>query len=309
MSLTLNQASNDDNLVIFLMEMKVEGNNQIANSGFNSSSSTGWTLNGDWLAQNNQLEYIWVDDAGSASAQYTIAATTSGAVYILEYEVTATSGTFTFDLEGAHGANIIGANTTIPQTLGKHSVRIVADGGTVVGLLPQDSGSDAIINVDDIKIRKEEDVIRLSTRDITLDTGEVFDGQIIKHNQLTDLDAFIDAESSGGIGAITGYSFQIARHTDNARTSDFFNEFFPAYDGGQVIAREILFGFVWDAGTVNYSNITWLMNGKFIDYSYEPRAINLIVLQSSEIDTREIPYYSVQKDFNNFVSYFLSAPD
>ena len=170
-------------------------------------------------------------------------------------------------------------------------------------------GAGDYIYVDDIKIRKEVDIIRLSTRDVDLGDANIFDGQIIKHDQLTDVDSFIDVEVSGGIGAITGYSFQIARHTANARTSDFFNEFFPAYDGGQIVAREILFGFIWDDGSPDYSEVTWLMNGKAIDYSYEPRAINLIVLQSTEIDTREIPYYSVQKDFNNFVSYFPSAPD
>lgn len=310
MALTLNDTTADDNLAVFLMEMKVEGNNQVGNSGFNSSSSTGWTTNNNWLIQNNQLEYTYVDEPGNASTQYTIAATTNGAVYVLEYEVIAISATtFTFECEGDQGANIITGDLTLPQTLGKHSVRIVADGGTVLGFKLGDGAAGDSIFLDDIKIRKEVDVIRIATRGITM-SGNVFDGISIQYNQISNLDAYIDAESSGGLGAITGYSFKLKRHSTNSRVADFFNEYFPAYSGGQVVAREILFGVVWDTGTPAYADITWLMRGKVIDYSYEPRAINLIVLQSTEIEAiKEAPYYSIQKDFNNFISYFPNAPE
>ena len=312
--LVLNDVAANDNLAVFVMELYAEGNNLVSNSRFDSSSSTGWTLNGDWLCQNNQLEYIWVDDAGTASAQITVSATTSGATYVLEYEVTALSGTFTFECEGDQGANIITGDLTIPQTLGKHSVRIVGDGGTVLGFKLVDA-TDAgdYIHIDNIKLRKEEDVIRISTRDISLTDGAGsidFDGQVMSFNSLSDVDGYIDAEASGGIGAITGYNFKLKRYATNTRTSDFFNEFFPAYNGGQIVARKILFGVVWNSGTPAYTDITWLMRGKVIIYEYEPRAIYIMVLQSTEIEpVKEAPYYIIQKDFNNFVSYFTNAPD
>ena len=308
--LTLNDTAVDDNLAVFVMELYAEGNNLIANSRFDSSSSTGWTLNGDWLCQNNRLECTYSASAG-ATAQYEIAATTSGSTYVLEYEVIAVNGTITFELEGAFASNIIGANLTIPQTVGKHSVRIVADGGTTVGLGTGAMGAGDYIYVDNIKIRLEEDVIRISTRDIVLASpSTTFDGQVMSFNSLSDVDGYIDVEASGGIGAVTGYSFKLKRYASNTRTSDFFNEFFPAYNGGQIVARKILFGIVWDSGSPDYADITWLMRGKVIDYSYEPRSINIIVLQSTEIEPiKEAPYYTIQKDFNNFVSYFTNAPD
>ena len=308
--LTLNDTAVDDNLAVFVMELYAEGNNLIANSRFDSSSSTGWTLNGDWLCQNNRLECTYSASAG-ATAQYEIAATTSESTYVLEYEVIAVNGTITFELEGAFASNIIGANLTIPQTVGKHSVRIVADGGTTVGLGTGAMGAGDYIYVDNIKIRLEEDVIRISTRDIVLASpSTTFDGQVMSFNSLSDVDGYIDVEASGGIGAVTGYSFKLKRYASNTRTSDFFNEFFPAYNGGQIVARKILFGIVWDSGSPDYADITWLMRGKVIDYSYEPRSINIIVLQSTEIEPiKEAPYYTIQKDFNNFVSYFTNAPD
>ncbi len=76
--LTLNDTAVDDNLAVFLLEINCEGSNLIANSRFDGSSSTGWTLNGNWLCQNNRLECTWVDSAG-ATAQYSVSATTSGA--------------------------------------------------------------------------------------------------------------------------------------------------------------------------------------------------------------------------------------
>jgi len=304
--LSLNDTPTNDNEAVFLLEINCEGSNLIGNSGFDSDSSTGWTLTGDWAVNSNELQFDFVDDA-TGTARYTVSQL-SAATYVFEYEIMYASGTFALYLEGGGGGSILTNDLTLPQTLGKHSLRFVANTGTLVSIAVTGMDGTDEVDIDDIKLRKLEDVIRLSTRDITL-TGNVFDGQVIQYNELTDVDAYIDTEAGGGIGAITGYSFKIARHTANTRTDGFFNEFFPAYNGGQLIAREIKFGVVWDSGTPAYTDVTWLMNGKVIDYSYEPRAINIIVLQSTEIDAREVPYYSIQKDFNNFVSYFENAPE
>lgn len=149
--------------------------------------------------------------------------------------------------------------------------------------------------------------IYLSTRDITLDAIN-YDGQVLNFdNYLTDITQTSTIPSGGGTGAVSSFGFSISRYVGNTSLDGFFNEFYPATSGVYLSGVLVQFGIVWEGATTE-AEITWLMVGRIVDYQYEQRKLNITVFQESEITNKEVPYYSVQKDFNNDMSYYLNAP-
>jgi len=120
----------------------------------------------------------------------------------------------------------------------------------------------------------------------------------------------MDIQGSGSISSVSSFTFTVPRYvaTSGSRFDGWFSEFYPTYDGSTLISRECEVGVVWNTAS-NDTEITWLMRGKIVDYRFEPRKMIITILQSTEIDSRPLPYYSVQKDFDNEVSYFTNAPD
>jgi len=306
LSLTLNQTPGNDNEAIFLLKIAAEGNNIISNSGF--ADNTDWSEGGNWVIGSGVATYTYADTASENLNQTVEAA--AAVEYVLEYTVTAKAegDGFGFYLRG--GASLFAALTIeLDQTIGKHTMVFTGNATeTVFGLGVSGMSAGDSISIDNVKVRKKEDPIYLSTRDISL-SPLTFDGKVISWNVLGDVTQYVDVETSGGIGSVTGYSFSIARHTLNTRTSSFFNEFFPAYDGGVIIARDVQLGIVWNTGSPDATDITWLYRGRVIDYAMQPRQLDLVILQTTEFDARELPYYSIQKDSDNGVSYFTNAPD
>ena len=308
MSLVLNQTRADDNQLIFLLRIAAEGNNLLSNSGFDSGAN--WTANADWSIGSGVATYAFVS-VGAAPLYQTISAV-SATEYVLEYEITAKSaGTYDLQLRGVDGdgATMVAANNiTLDITLGKHSLTFPGNaGGTEFRIRAGNFGAGESISIDNVKLRLKDDPILISTRDIFLDPNQFY-GNIMSWNKLSEISSAVDAESSGGIGQVTGYTFSIARDSPIARVENFFNDFYPAYNGGTIISREAQIGFVWDSGSPDYTNVTWLLRGRIIDYNTLSRSINFTVLQSSESEAKELPYYFVQKDFDNEVNYFPDAP-
>jgi hypothetical protein len=260
----MNMTPIDDKNAIFVLRVGAEGNNLVVNSDFDADA-TG-SKSGDWAIGSGVATYAYADDASGDLEQEITAATASE--YILEYEVTAIAGTgYNLYLRGGSGTLFSALQVTLDITLGKHSlVFLGAAGGTTlrIGAADTFAASDSI-SIDDVKVRLKEDPINISTRTITLDTT-TYDGAVLGWNELSDFTQYIDAESGGGIGAVSGFDFTISRYTLNTKTSSFFNEFFPAYNGGMVIARSVQFGVVWNTATT-LAEITWLFKGRVIDYS------------------------------------------
>lgn len=149
--------------------------------------------------------------------------------------------------------------------------------------------------------------IYISTKDIALDS--TFDGQVLnRQNYLSEINQNSTVQSGGGTGSVSSYSFSISRYVGNASLSSFMDEFYPATSGVYLTSVIVDLGVCWTGATTD-TEITWLFRGRVIDYSYEQRQLNLTVFQESEISNKEVPYYSVQKDFDNGVSYFLYAPE
>jgi len=294
-----------DNGTIFLLKIGAEGNNLIVNSDFDADAT--WSKSGDWTIGSGVGTYSYVDDATGDLNQTIAAAITSE--YILEYTVTEVTIVTAFNFYLRGGAGLFSTlQIELDKTIGKHTITFLGnDTETTFGLGVAGMEAGESISIDDIKVRLKEESITVSTRSITLDSTD-YDGAVLGWNELSDFTQYIDAESGGGIGAVSGFDFTISRHTLNTRTSSFFNEFFPAYSGGMVITRPIQFGIVWNTATT-LAEITWLFKGRVLEYSIEPRKLHLIVLQETEFDALEVPYYSIQKDFDNGVSYFPNIND
>lgn len=149
--------------------------------------------------------------------------------------------------------------------------------------------------------------IYLSTKDITLDN--TYDGQVLQFdNYLSDLVQGSTIESSGGTGIVTSISISISRYTNNSSTDGFFNEFYPATSGIYLSGVPVQFGICWEGATAD-TDITWLFLGRIVDYNYDQRKLNLTIFQESEVSNKELPYYEVQKDFDNEISYYPTAPE
>ena len=118
----------------------------------------------------------------------------------------------------------------------------------------------------------------------------------------------MDVQSSGSIGGVSSYQFTIARYSSNTKFDGFHEEFYPTYDGGNLSSMDCEIGVVWNTAS-NDTEITWLMRGKIVDYRYTTNKMTLIVYQSTELDSRPLPHYTVQQDFDNEVSYFTNAPE
>ena len=294
----------NDNLAVWCIRLKSEGTNLIPNGTF--GDATGWTQTGDWSITGGEATYTFVDDA-SGDLTITVAAV-SAVAYVLEYEVTTvTQDGFTLSLEGT-GSFVSTAEVFLPITLGQHRVIISGKASsTVFRLKARTFGAGDVLKIDNVKFRKLEETTYIATQ--TLSLTNTWDGQALNFNdRVSDIDSFIDTGSSGTIGGVSAYVFTISRYSDNGKFDGFHEEFYPAFDGGTLSSRDCEIGVVWNTASTD-TEITWLMRGRIIDYQYTPRKMILTVLQSTEIDSRPLPYYFIQKDFDNGVSYFANAPE
>jgi len=304
MSLTLQMSAGADNLAVWVLRIKSEGTNQVSNGTFDSGSN--WTVNADWTITGGEAKYLFVS-VGGADLDQTLTNSVDAVPYILEFENTVATGTFTNTLVGT-GDSIVAANVTLPVTVGQHRIIIQGvSGKTLLRFNTGGFGEGEELRIDNVKLRKLEVTTYLATEALSLDN--TFDGTVLEFNdRLSDINEFMDIQSSGSIGGVSSYNFTVARYNSNATFNGWFEEFFPTYDGATIISRECEVGLVWNTATTD-TEITWLMRGRIVDYRFEPRKMIITVLQSTEIGSRLIPFYSVQKDFDNGISFYTLAPD
>ncbi len=303
MSLTLQMTPGNDNLAVWCIKLKSEGVNQIPNGAFDDA--TGWTQTGDWNITGGEATYTY---SANASGDLTITvAAVSAVAYVLEYEVTTvTQDGFTLSLEGT-GSFVSTVEVFLPMTLGQHRIDIPGKASsTTFRLKARTFGAGDVLKIDNVKFREKEVITYLATETLSLDN--TWDGEVLNvDDRNSDIDAFIDVESSGSIGGVSAYHFTISRYSSNTRFDGFHEEFTPAFDGGNLSSMECQVGLVWNTASTD-TEITWLMMGRVIDYQHGTK-MTIACLQSTEIDSRPLPHYTVQKDFDNEVSYFTNAPD
>ena len=160
-----------------------------------------------------------------------------------------------------------------------------------------------------VKIEDGTNTYYFSTQDITLDS--TWDGQVMdietNHNSLDLIDQTINFEGGGSIGEIGSASFGITRYNANALTDGFFNEFYPATSGKVLTYANVSIGIAWTGATAD-SDITWFSNLYIDSYSSSFTKITVRCSEYSVLESVEIPYYEIQTDFDNGMSYFPDAP-
>ena len=66
--------------------------------------------------------------------------------------------------------------------------------------------------MDNVKLRKLEETTYLATETLSLDN--TWDGLVLNFNdRISDIDSFVDTQSSGTIGGVASYQFTISRHS------------------------------------------------------------------------------------------------
>lgn len=296
----LQQTAGNNSDTIWCLRLRGEGNNLVTLGDF--SAATGWTAGTGWTIGSGVATFLFDSPTETGTLSRTIV--TETAEYILEYEIISQDGVFDFYLDSSSG--IVDSDIELDKTVGKHSIRIKCNSGTTIKFTYDGANSSDSLVIDNIKLRKADNIIYLATRNITLDN--TYDGQVLNHdNYLSDILFPSTIQGGGGTGTVTSFSFSISRYVDNDAFNSFFNELYPSTDSGYLVSRLIDFGICW-VGAEADTDITWLFRGRVIDYNYEQRRLNFTVFQESEISNKEVPYYSVQKDFDNGISYYPDAP-
>ena len=162
-----------------------------------------------------------------------------------------------------------------------------------------------------VKILGDSTTYRFTTRigGITL-SGNAYDAGVIwgGNEGVSPIRESIGMGSGGGIGQVSSFILKIARYSANTGVDGFFNEFYPATSGARLVSREVNVGFCWVGATAE-SEVNWFKKYYIEDYLYNPTQIELYCVEYRELEMVELPYYKVQKDFNNGVSYFTNAPE
>lgn len=137
---------------------------------------------------------------------------------------------------------------------------------------------------------------------ITL-SGTDFDGKVTFKDSLQYLDQSIDIAYGGTLGSPGNTSIAIARYNAYTGTSDFFNDFYPATSQNYITGRQVEIGICWTGATAT-SEITWLYDFYVDSYSYDWNAITLNLYERAILESVECPYFEVQDQYDNGISYF-----
>lgn len=303
--INLNQTAGTNDETIWVIKLRGEGNNLLTNGNF--ASSSGWTANGGWAISGGVATYTEPGIPPLDNSLHRTITAVENVQYVLEYEIISCSdSTIEMNVEGG-GDNILSIAVKMDNTVGKHSINLlgVATKTKFTISFSSISAGESIV-IDNIRLRKYDNIIYLSTRDISLDNS--YSGQLLNEkNYISEVPFNSNILEGGGAGSVTSFNFAISRYVDNASLDGFMNEFYPSSDGGYIVSRVVDFGICWEGATVD-TDITWLFRGRIIDYNYQQRQLTFVVFQESELTNKEVPYYAIQKDFNNGVSYYQYAP-
>jgi len=161
-----------------------------------------------------------------------------------------------------------------------------------------------------VKITRAGTSWRFATENITL-SSNVWDGEALGINDnrfsLNEVGKRINIPGGGTMGEISTVTFTFSRYTDNTFINTFFNEFYPATAGLVLVAMDVEVGLIWDTGTTE-SQITWLHKYNIEEYQYNDSQINLVCSEFSDFEFFNLPYYRVQDEYDNGVSYYPDAP-
>lgn len=161
-----------------------------------------------------------------------------------------------------------------------------------------------------VKITDGTNTYRLATETIELDN--TWDGNALNTTQsrfsLNEVGKRINLVEGGTIGQAASVTFGFKRNASNSLLADFFNEFYPATSGKVLSTQKVEIGIGWQGMTLD-SEITWIQTYSVIDYVYDQSSIYLTCIEVLKLDAITLPYYEVQKEVDNGISYHLYAPE
>lgn len=144
-------------------------------------------------------------------------------------------------------------------------------------------------------------------RGITL-SGSLYDSDVIALGSLNLGESSINP-AMGGMSDINTLEFGFSRNSSNGYVSGFIGDFIPSTGGRYAINRLVRIGVVWLGATLE-SEITWINDYFYIqEMTSNKDYISFQCAELSALEKAELPYYTIQKHFDNEMSYSSSCPD
>jgi hypothetical protein len=105
----------------------------------------------------------------------------------------------------------------------------------------------------------------------------------------------------GGFGTVGMLDIVLNRY------SGYYKEdFYPAF--GKSIPKFIKAGVVWNTAN-NENQITWMYEYGAETFDVTSTKIGITAFEINELQNTTIPYYKIQKEYDNEVSYYPNAPE
>jgi len=173
--------------------------------------------------------------------------------------------------------------------------------------LNQTAGNDnAVIWIVKITIDASTVFYFSDTEDKITLSGTDFDGKVILKDSLQYLDQNINIAYGGTLCSPGNTAVAIARYNAYTGTSDFFDDFYPATSQNYITGRQVQIGVCWTGATTT-GEISWLYDFYVDSYSYDWNQISLNLYERAILEGVECPYFEVQDQYDNGISYFPTA--
>lgn len=146
------------------------------------------------------------------------------------------------------------------------------------------------------RINLDSSIIYLATTAITLDANDYL-GTVIKKNTPQGSVKSVNIMQGGGVSSRESLTIAFDKFSSINQA-----DFYPYTSMPYLSSRLVEVGFVWDTATTE-AEITWF-NTFYVDsYQYAFNEITLSLIEFSEIESVALPFYKVQKDYDDGISY------
>ena len=150
------------------------------------------------------------------------------------------------------------------------------------------------------RINLDASIIYLATTAITLDANDYLE-TVIKKNTPQSTSKSVNILQGGGVSTRENLTIAFDKFSSINQEG-----FYPYTSMPYLSSRLVEVGFVWNTATTE-AEITWY-NTFYVDgYSYAFNQITLELIEFSEIESTTLPFYKVQKDYDDGISYTLTA--
>lgn len=139
-------------------------------------------------------------------------------------------------------------------------------------------------------------------------SGNSWESEILSEEiPISEIDKSIDFELGGTLGTIANVEFATVKDSPSSDWANFINEWFPEDSNKIMTHRLVQFGVGWE-GIDNENKITWLYNFYIEGQEWGTNTILWTAMELWNLNNIELPFYEIQKDYDNEISYFPNAP-